>query len=459
MTPKADTSDAVIASFGQNLPRYTSYPTAPHFADSVTDETVSQWISAVPSHSQLSLYVHIPYCRQMCWYCGCNTKAVSRGSVVDDYLDHLALEFQTKSALLGRDITVTHLHFGGGSPTLLPPHAFDRVMDLIRQHFNLDPALDFAIEMDPREMSEAKIAAYARAGVTRASLGVQDFDIDVQRAINRVQPFRTVFRAVSQLRDYGIEAINLDLIYGLPLQNEDTMKKATEKALLMKPSRISLFGYAHVPWMKSHMRLIDEDSLPDADQRLRLFKLASDILIKAGYVAVGLDHFVKPVDPMAQALTTRRLSRNFQGYTTDTSDYLLGFGPSAISSTPDGYWQNTPDMRPYKTAVKASGLATVRGLALSKDDHIRRAVISGLMCYYDFDLESFRLSLGLSEDYFDTALDRLKPLLEADLVAYEKGVVTIKGEARQLVRIVAACFDAYLNPKKHKTDKKHAQVA
>lgn len=445
------------ALLGENrqVPRYTSYPTAPHFKENMSDDGVSVWLRELPENGRLSLYFHIPYCRTLCWYCGCHTRATKRYNLISEYLDILSREIDLIASKLDKRLPVDHIHFGGGSPSMISSEDFADLMAVIRAYFNVTKDAEIAIELDPREVTEAKVAAYALAGVNRASLGVQDFHIEVQTAINRRQPFHVVYNAVNLLRSYGISRINMDFLYGLPHQTVGHVVENLNFASTLAPSRISLFGYAHVPWMKKHMRLIDEGSLPDAAERLTQFDAATDKLHKLGFKPIGLDHFVRADDPMAISEEERTLRRNFQGYTTDAADALIGFGPSAISAFPQGYCQNTTIAKNYEEAVCDGSLPVNRGLTLSEDDRIRAALIEKLMCYFEIDLQEFCKGLGINTDYFNDAMDELADLQQKGLVEVENQAISIPKEARQAVRLVCAAFDNYLQENKNR----HAQVA
>ncbi|WND02439.1 oxygen-independent coproporphyrinogen III oxidase [Temperatibacter marinus] len=438
-----------------NLPRYTSYPTANHFSEKVTSTQSLAWVSSISSSQDVSLYLHIPFCRQLCWYCGCNTSVTHKEDPIYKYLSLLESEIAIIASHLDPSIRVTHIHFGGGSPTIVPAGKFCNLMDIVKTSFTVSDHAEIAIEMDPREISEAKVAAYAKAGVNRASLGVQDFDLNVQRSINRIQPFRQVYDKIELLRSYGIENINVDLIYGLPNQSKETIHKTLEKTVLLSPSRVSLFGYAHVPWMKKHMKLIDETKLPKSEERMEFFELASELLIKAGYRAVGLDHFVRPDDTMARALETQTLKRNFQGYTIDTAKNLIGLGVSAISQTEDGYWQNFTDLKHYRAAIRSGVCATGKGLAVNEADLFCREVIEQLMCYYRVDRKSLSTQSSYYDQIWSAALEQLRPLEAQGIVKIENEQIILLSETRQFVRLVAASFDQYLTASKNK----HAQVA
>ncbi len=437
------------------VPRYTSYPTVPNFSKKFALDKVSTWMENTAPGVPVSLYFHVPFCKKMCWYCGCNTKATEQYSPVKSYLAYLYREVAQVSQRQGKRLAVSHIHFGGGSPSYINPDDFIALVDHVRRHFDVTPNAEIAIELDPRETSEAKIAAYANAGVTRASLGVQDFNKTVQKAINRVQPFHMVYDAVETLRAYGIEAISFDLLYGLPYQTAETVSESASLAALMKPDRIALFGYAHVPWMKKHMRLIDEEKLPDASQRLKQFDAARKTLSDRGYLEIGLDHFVRSGDGLATAHRSGRLRRNFQGYTADSANTLIGFGPSAISSFAEGYCQNTPDLRTYVEHIKTGKPAALKGIELTDDDRLRRDIISRLMCYGAVNLSDITANYEGGKVNFDAELDRLTGLVKDGLVFVEGSKITINKNASQACRPAAAAFDIYLQPKQQR----HAQVA
>lgn len=439
----------------RNTPRYTSYPTAPHFREPVDDAEYGTWLGTLDDDQTFSLYLHIPYCRTLCWYCGCNTKATQKYEPVTIYVDYLLKEIDLVSEKLADKKTVRHIHFGGGSPSMLRPEDFTRIMTAVRAKFTVAPDAEIAIEIDPRELTEPKVAAYAKAGVTRVSFGIQDFHIDVQQAVNRRQPFYMVYDAVNLVRTYGIDHINMDLLYGLPHQTDEKMKANINFAHALKPTRLALFGYAHVPWMKKHMRLIDETALPGAGARLSQFETASTQLKSLGYHAVGLDHFVRAEDPMLEALANHKLRRNFQGYTTDASDCLIGLGVSSIGSLPDHYVQNIADTRSYFAALDDDILPVEKGIHLSAEDHLRRSIIEELMCYQAIDLETHCLNRGEDSRQFAPVFEQLAPLEKDGLVEITGTTITIPENARQAVRLVCAAFDAYLTA----APNRHAQVA
>ena len=412
------------------VPRYTSYPTAPHFSNAVNENTYQSWLRDLPAHEPVSLYLHIPFCREMCWYCGCHTSVARRRAPVSRYVAILAREIELVSAAVGWKPRVGHLHWGGGSPTLLEPDDIALIRDALRGSFTLDPLAESAVEIDPRTLTPELAAAFARAGVNRASIGVQSFDARVQQAINRVQSFETTEAAVRMLRERGIPAINFDLIYGLPFQSVRSCLDTVEQALRLQPDRLSVFGYAHVPSFKPHQRKIDESALPDPAERHEQANAIARALTLRGYRQIGLDHFALPGDSLAAAAEAGTLHRNFQGYTTDSCRVLVGFGASAIGRLERGFVQNATRIPDYERRVADGSLATVRGYELSSDDHRRGSIIEQLMCDYRADVSGF-----------DAPLDQLE--MEG-LIRRSGDVIEVVEDARPLVRVIAAAFDANL---------------
>lgn len=426
------------------VPRYTSYPTAPHFQADFLATTQNAWLESLPNDAALSLYVHIPYCPQLCTYCGCFTRITARYAPVEDYLHLLRREVQQMGARLGHRQTVTHLHFGGGSPTMLLPRDFALLLATLRDSFRFDAAAEIAVEIDPRAVTAELAAAYAAAGVNRISLGVQDFDDKVMTAVNRLQPFDVVYRARQLLGEAGITACNLDFIYGLPYQTVRSLTRTMDYALLLKPQRVALYGYAHVPWKKRNIRLIPEAALPDASLRYDLFQAAAAVLEGAGMVPLGIDHFAQPDDPIAQAAAAAQLGRNFQGYTDQAPDALLGFGLSAISQFPQGYTQNTLDSGAYEQAVLHNQAPLAKGYAFNGEDQARKAIIDTLMTMLRVDAAAVWAQHGHDTTTLQGALARLQPLQQDGLVTVQDGVVSLPLAARPVVRLAAAAFDAYL---------------
>lgn len=444
--------DHIILKYDKQLPRYTSYPTAPHFNSEVNGDVYADWLKSLPAQETISLYIHIPFCRKMCWFCGCHTKITQRYDPVEDYAVVLEREIRIVGDLLReKNCKVSHIHFGGGSPTILLPATFERVMKTIREEFVINADAEIAIEVDPRNVNEEKISTYAKAGINRASIGVQDFNREVQLAINREQPFDLVQDCVNLFRKFGIHNINLDFIYGLPKQTVEMVKKNIDYAMLLKPSRIALFTYAHVQWKKKHMRLIDEKDLPDSASKIAMYREAAKKLEQEGYFSIGLDHFAKGDDAMAAAFREKKLKRNFQGYSTDTANSLIGFGTSAISYLPLGYAQNTLDAEEYKKNILSGKFAVVKGIKISEDDMVRKKVIDELMCYMEVDLTRVCDSLGLSQNYFESEIAALAELEKDGLVEIENNVIKINPTTPQISRVVSSIFDKFFraDAKKH----------
>ena len=428
--------DVVARHARRNLPRYTSYPTAPHFRPAGGEADARAWLAQVPAQQPVSLYVHIPFCRSMCWYCGCHTTITKRDAPITRYLDSLAQEIALVADALPHRLKVGHLHFGGGTPTVMDPEQFLALNKQLRAAFDFTPDAELAIEIDPRTLAPAMVEALAASGINRASLGVQSFDPKVQAAINRIQPFEQTKDAVDRLRAAGTQAINLDLIYGLPLQTVESCLDTVRQAVLLKPDRLAVFGYAHVPSFKQHQRKIDTAALPDGSERLAQAEAIASALIQAGYDQIGLDHFALPEDTLAVAARNGGLHRNFQGYTTDPCPTLIGFGASSIGRLPGGFVQNSVLIGDYQQRVAEGRLAVTRQCATSEEDDRRSAIIMRIMCDY-------RIDLSVDLDLVDEAA--LVALQADGLITREGDVINVTEEARPLVRAVAAAFDAYLD--------------
>jgi oxygen-independent coproporphyrinogen III oxidase len=434
---------ATLALAERSVPRYTSYPTAPHFCAAVGPRTYGAWLTELPQAATLSLYLHVPYCTELCLYCGCTTKAARRRAPVEAYAEHLGKEI----ALLGAAIRgrrVVRLHWGGGTPSILGPHNLRNLTDCLAGICDLAAIAEHAIELDPRRVTPELAEALGRIGVTRASFGVQDFSPHVQEAVGRVQPFDEVAAAVEMVRAAGIANINIDPMYGLPRQTVGDVIRSAEASASLKPARLALFGYAHVPWFKPHQKLIDEAALPSAAERMAQIHAAAETLDECGYVQIGLDHFASLHDEMLHAARTGRLHRNFQGYTTDAADALIGLGVSSIGRLPQGYVQNASDIGSYARAVDAGQFATVKGRALADDDRLRGRIIERLMCDLAVDLHAD----GGAAD-FSKELERLDVLSASGIVRHDGHNVVVTEKGRPFVRLVAAAFDAYL-PANHK---------
>ena len=434
-----------VAKYGSaRVPRYTSYPTAPHFHEGVDGPMLRGWLAELDPAAPLSFYVHVPFCERMCWYCGCHTTISSDPARIGAYADVLTREMEIVAAALPATMTLSHVHFGGGTPTQLGEDSFASLMAALRRHFRLAPEAEIAIEIDPTTLSPAMAETLGREGVTRASLGVQDFTEEVQQAINRVQPVEMVADAVAMLRQAGVAALNFDLMYGLPHQTEDDIARTVDQAVALAPDRVAMFGYAHVPWMRKHQQMIDEAALAGPQGRAAQADCAARQLESHGYRRIGMDHFARAGDTMARQLDEGTLHRNFQGYTDDAAAALIGLGAAAISALPQGYAQNASDMRAYRDAVTAGGLATVRGIALGDQDRACRAIIERLMCDFAADVPALCRGHGIDPAHALAEPQRLAELEKDGLVRCSGGKVEITALGRPYVRTVAACFDSYL---------------
>jgi len=421
----------------QNLPRYTSYPTAPHFAP-LEGGSYRDWLGQVAAGDTLSLYLHIPFCQSLCWYCGCHTAVTRSLPRKARYAAGLVQEAALLRAALPSAAPVESLHLGGGTPSALGAAQLDEVLAALRANFGFTADAELSVELDPRILEDQTIAVLRRHGFTRASLGVQDMAPEVQKLIGRVQAPALVEGAVAKLRAAGFTGINFDLMYGLPGQTSVNAADSARFAAACGADRVAVFGYAHVPWMKPHQKAIDERLLPDALARMEQAETAERVLLAAGYVAIGLDHFARPEDPMAVAQAAGTLNRNFQGYTTDRAPVLLGLGASAIGALPQGYVQNIPEEREWLKAVEAGQLPVARGLRLSADDRLRRDLINAVMCDLTLDLRR------VPHAVWQEVEPRLMPLFRDGLAEIASGQLRVTEAGRRFVRHVAACFDAYL---------------
>lgn len=425
------------------VPRYTSYPTVPHFSKDIGPIDYGSWLEQLDPADPVSLYLHVPFCRKLCWYCGCNMKLASRYDPVAAYVETLIAEIGLVARHLPGNLEISHLHWGGGTPTTLEPDDLERVMEAVAKLFEITPEAELAIEADPRTLSQEMIKRIGALGFTRASIGVQEFDPKVQAAINRVQPVEMVERAVDGLRTQGVQSINFDLIYGLPHQSVSSLQKTIDRCAAMTPDRLALFGYAHVPWMAKKQRLIDEAALPGQEERYAQAEAAAKALTKRGYKAIGLDHFALPNDALALAASQDRLRRNFQGYTTDKAETLIGLGASSIGKTPSGYVQNVTETGAWTRAVRSGVLPVAKGHAFQGDDHLRAHVIEQLMCGGSVDIPAVSHRFAANPDWFSSILPDLTALATSGLVRLDGGRLSLTSRGRPLVRLVASLFDSY----------------
>jgi len=428
----------------ERLPRYTSYPAAPHFSNAITQHTYRAWLAEIPRGKTVSLYLHIPFCQSMCWYCGCNTTIVKRNEPVAEYLAALRREIEMVADQTGHPLRVDQVHFGGGTPTIVTPAQFADIMHVLRQKFTFLPDTEVAVEIDPRTLTREMLRELGASGVTRASLGVQSFDPVVQQAIHRIQSFEDTAAVTDGLRDAGIRSINFDLIYGLPHQTAASCFDTVQKCLRLVPDRFSIFGYAHIPTFKTHQRKIEDAALPDGTSRHLQANMIAHHLTRAGYRQIGLDHFALPQDSLTTSQMAGTLHRNFQGYTTDASDVLIGFGASAIGRLDHGYVQNDAAPRSYREQIGQGKLATRKGYALTADDRLRADIIERIMCDLRVDLEQVCARHGTQPQTVLRSADRLDMLIADGIVELEGSRLSITDDARHLVRSVAAAFDAYL---------------
>ncbi|TCR61750.1 oxygen-independent coproporphyrinogen III oxidase [Bosea sp. BK604] len=429
----------------ERLPRYTSYPTAPHFSGTVDSRDYGEWLAALAPGTTASLYLHIPFCRSMCWYCGCHTTVALRDQPIIDYLGALRHEIERVAERLAAPLDVRHVHFGGGTPTILEPKDFLALAELLRSRFVIAPGAEVAVEIDPRRLTRAMAEALGAAGVSRASLGVQSFDPQVQKAINRIQSLEQTASVVTGLREAGIGRFNFDLIYGLPEQTVRSCIDTIEQCLPLRPDRFSVFGYAHVPGFKKHQRRIQEADLPGGTARHEQAEAMAAALMSAGYVRIGLDHFARPDDAMARASLDGTLHRNFQGYTTDACEALLGFGASAIGRLPQGYVQNEVVIGRYGDSLAQGALPTAKGYRLSADDRLRAELIERLMCDFTVDIAAVCARHGTSAHALAASVPRLRALADESVIRFDGCRVVIPEGVHLFVRKVASAFDAYLD--------------
>ena len=431
---------------GARVPRYTSYPTAPHFSAKIGADDYREWLGGLTGGERVSLYLHVPFCHQLCWYCGCNTTVTRNPGRIDRYAGYLMRELDLVAAALPVRPVLSHLHWGGGTPTTLGNRQLTDLMKRVQEVFTFEADAEIAIEIDPRTFDGRDIGALAGAGFNRVSIGVQTFDPQVQEAINRVQDFACVERAVAGLRGAGIDNISMDLLYGLPHQSVDNLRTTVADVLELRPARISLFGYAHLPARILHQRMIDTNALAGPAERVAQFEAVHDALVDAGYIAIGLDHFALPGDAMAVAWRTGTLRRNFQGYTTDLADALIGIGASSIGSLPRGYVQNHVRTDHWRAAIDDGRLPVARGIALDPQMRLDRAIIEAIMCGGRVDLDRLSKDFGMPVQAAEPRPGAMKRLFELGIARREGASIEVNEECRPLLRVVAAAFDRFLDP-------------
>lgn len=437
---------SLLEKYSKPGPRYTSYPTAPYFAETFGE---TAWLEELQqtqaSGRDLSLYVHIPFCDSLCYYCGCNMVATRNYTKATKYLEYLFQEIDRMATLTAPDRMVRQIHWGGGTPTYLHPDDIRRLFAHLSASFNIADDAEIGCEVDPRELSYEHVQALADSGFNRLSLGVQDLDLSVQQAVNRVQSAALIREVYGWMRDAGIPSINMDLMVGLPHQTVAGYADTLDQIIDMAPDRLAVFNYAHVPWMKKHQKLIQELDLPDLPTRIALQQLLLDKLTQAGYVYIGMDHFAKPDDELVKAQQNKTLYRNFQGYTTHKDCDIYAFGVSAISQTDEVYVQNAKNLAEYQQRIARNGLATERGLRISREDRLRRDAIVRIMCDLELNKAAFSQQWQITfDDYFADALAELVEMQADGLVELHPDAIRVTETGRLFLRNIAMCFDAYL---------------
>jgi oxygen-independent coproporphyrinogen-3 oxidase len=431
-----------LGLFDAKVPRYTSYPTAPHFNRAVGEAHFVNWIRAIPEGAQISLYVHVPFCRRLCWFCACRTQGTQSDAPVLAYLETLKTEIAMLGRTLPAGVRLSRLHWGGGTPTLLSPAMMTDLAGAIREIAPFTETTEFSVEIDPGEIDGPRLDALAAAGMNRASIGVQDFDDEIQKAIGRIQGYDITRQAAEEIRARGIQSLNADILYGLPHQSRARITESVQKLLSLNPDRVALYGYAHVPWMAKRQQLIPSDALPTPQERLALFETARRLFLWDGYDEIGIDHFARPEDGLSRALKAGRLRRNFQGYTDDTADVLIGLGASSISRFPQGYAQNAPATGAHTAAIREGRFSTTRGHAFSEDDRLRARLIEALMCDFRVEAAEITRDFAITPKALHDLLSEVDRAFAGHLRLDEDGLA-IPPDARPLTRMIARKLDAY----------------
>ena len=431
-----------LGLFDARVPRYTSYPTAPQFGASVDAVVFENWLSDIPAGSEISLYMHVPFCRRLCWFCACRTQGTLSDDPVRAYAAVLKAEIALLKARLAPDVRLSRLHWGGGTPTMLPPDLIHELTETIFDVAQMGPGAEFSVEIDPNEVDAARLDALVACGMNRASIGVQDFDPEIQKVIGREQSYELTAEVAQMIRARGVKSLNADILYGLPHQSVSRIAASVEKLLTLAPDRVALYGYAHVPWMSRRQQLIPSASLPTPQERLDLFETARQLFTAAGYDEIGIDHFAKPTDGMAKAAKAGTLRRNFQGYTDDTAPVLVGLGASSISRFPQGFAQNASATAAYTKAIREGRFSVHRGHVFAGEDKVRARIIEALMCDFRVDRAELKRDFGVSNVWIDEKFDAAVTAFPG-VLALSSSALEIPPHARPLTRMIAQKFDAY----------------
>lgn len=438
----------LLKRFNQPGPRYTSYPTAPVFSQEFTADEYEREVSDTNANndsSPISLYFHFPFCEKLCYFCGCNMMVTHDRTAIRTYNDYLKKEIELLVLLISPNRKVEQMHWGGGTPSYLTPDEIRDVGNFIKSKFNFSDDLEASVEIDPRGLTREHMEAFRAIGFNRTSFGVQDFNLQVQEAINRVQSEEITRQTVDWANELGFQSINLDLIYGLPYQTVESFAETVEKIIDISPNRIAVFNYAHVPWLKKHQNVMPAEAMPSPDERLQILKMTIEKLVTSGYEYIGMDHFAKPTDELAVAQKNNTLYRNFQGYSTKAGCDVYAFGLSAISQFQNIYAQNLKNIKDYYTRVDAGFPATNVGYRMTFDDHVRKETINQLMCHLEIDKRGIEAKFGIDfEEYFAADIPKLQTFIDEGLLENNKEKIKIIGAGILIIRNVAMCFDAYL---------------
>lgn len=443
---------ALVKKYNVPGPRYTSYPPATHFTEQVTFDMLRDKIRANnETERDLSLYFHLPFCYSLCWYCGCTTVITTKQGESATYVEYLRKELALMKQFLNPRRKVVQIHFGGGSPTFMTPDEIRVIGEMIRSQFKVASDVEASVEIDPRRLTRDHVKAMREAGFNRASLGVQDYDPKVQKAVHRIQPREMAEEVAGWLREAGFVSLNIDLIYGLPLQTQSSFEKTLNEVLEMNPDRFAVFNYAHVPWIKPHQKIFKDGMLPTPEVKFELLKTTIEKLTSVGYAYIGMDHFAKETDELAVAQRAKTLQRNFQGYSTHGNADIYAFGMSSISQAGGVYWQNQKELPDYYRMLDAGAVPHHKGFVLSEDDKVRRWTIMRLMCDLGLDYAAISRQLGLDfAAYFARELDSLADLEADGLLRRNDGGFTVTDLGRLLIRNIAMRFDAYLSQEKER---------